>query len=510
MFLPRMVLFRIVTTGVLADVCGSALKSAPGTVRHHAAAPAAALAGTQLWHAAAFLAVAGLTTWAIKEARGKIHAMTITRAPLSASGSKAREELELPCWDPLDYFMSDDESMVGEKRRALEVKHGHLSLLANMGLARLKLPPCAQAVDNRSSCSTDGGEGLSELTESSPSEAGSEPEPPVADQPARESSTRRPQAAGLSRPPGTWYLPSDRQDRPPGSWSVARPRCCVPSLAAEQVLPAVVPAWSSQSGGCRPAGAERPPECRHQAATRCERTDTPASLGQEGKDGEKPCEEPEMLKTLPRGSRWSDCADDMPSPGLPACQPASRPPVLCLADAVAPVQSLADPTHQCAPGVESSPALALPPLCYRAIAPHTGCPVLLPTPVPAAASRARGEAAPTARARRPGKDMTLQDIMQDLNSVDEERVLIVRRIKQLGFSSGSRLREHFEQFGRVEQVLMSHSHVQQRVRPASLGFVVMVRREDAEAALAAGGEQEVLGHTILVCPFKHPEGRTPV
>jgi len=105
--------------------------------------------------------------------------------------------------------------------------------------------------------------------------------------------------------------------------------------------------------------------------------------------------------------------------------------------------------------------------------------------------------------------MTLQDIMQDLNSVEEDRVLIVRRIKQLGFSSGARIREHFERVGRVEHVLMSHSHVQQRVRPASLGFVVMACREDAEAVLAAGGEQEVLGHAILVCPFKHPEGRSP-
>lgn len=76
--------------------------------------------------------------------------------------------------------------------------------------------------------------------------------------------------------------------------------------------------------------------------------------------------------------------------------------------------------------------------------------------------------------------------------------LIVRKIKQLGFQSPEILKEHFEQYGEVSEVMVAHSitkpsakRTKGRVRPAAVGFVVMRSLEGAEAAFAAGEEQMV-------------------
>jgi len=98
--------------------------------------------------------------------------------------------------------------------------------------------------------------------------------------------------------------------------------------------------------------------------------------------------------------------------------------------------------------------------------------------------------------------MTLRAIMQTLEPVEAGRVLQVRRIKQLGFASTVALREHCSQFGGVEKVLVSHSRAQSRLRPASLGFIVMDDCEGATALLAAGLEQNVKEVLIRLGPFE--------
>jgi len=100
------------------------------------------------------------------------------------------------------------------------------------------------------------------------------------------------------------------------------------------------------------------------------------------------------------------------------------------------------------------------------------------------------------------QDLTLRSIMQLLDPVDAACIIQVRRIKHLGFGSARALRAHYASFGAVDRVLVSHSHSQARVRPASMGFVVMEDAAGAKAVLAAGAEQMVGGCPIRVGAFE--------
>jgi len=89
-----------------------------------------------------------------------------------------------------------------------------------------------------------------------------------------------------------------------------------------------------------------------------------------------------------------------------------------------------------------------------------------------------------------------------------ECVIIVRRIKQLGFESPQLLDQHFSQFGEVKELLVAHSHVKPtakrpngRVRPAALGFVVMASEEAAQKAFKAGADQLLGEYAIELAPF---------
>merc|ERR1719453_644226 len=103
-------------------------------------------------------------------------------------------------------------------------------------------------------------------------------------------------------------------------------------------------------------------------------------------------------------------------------------------------------------------------------------------------------------------------LRQDLEFLRErhpDRVLIVRKIKKLGFDSPQLLEKHFLQFGEVSEVLVAHSHVKAtpkrpngRVRPAALGFVVMATEEGVQRALESGKEQSIHGTVIEMSPFK--------
>jgi len=103
-------------------------------------------------------------------------------------------------------------------------------------------------------------------------------------------------------------------------------------------------------------------------------------------------------------------------------------------------------------------------------------------------------------------------LRQDLELLRErqpECVIIVRKIKKLGFESPQILNDHFSQYGEVKELLVAHSHVKPtakrpngRVRPAALGFVVMASAEAAQNAFNAGIDQMLCGVSIELAPFE--------
>jgi len=103
-------------------------------------------------------------------------------------------------------------------------------------------------------------------------------------------------------------------------------------------------------------------------------------------------------------------------------------------------------------------------------------------------------------------------LRQDLEHLRErhpERVIIVRKIKKLGFDSPQLLDQHFSQYGQVSELLIAHSLVKPtakrpngRVRPAALGFVVMGDVDAVQRAFEGGMEQVVCGLHIELKPFE--------
>jgi len=511
---------------------------------HHAAAPLGGLTPLQAWSTAGFLLAVGLCAWT-----AWAEAPSAAQASGSAAGAQAPAS-----WDPLD-FLKDEAASVGERRRSVEIRHGHLSMLANVRLAG-QSPRAAspRPGDDRSSCSTESGEPQSESTDSCASEAGSEPElpslPPArscttdsagedSDWAVRDAFSRLPPQAArsdlASQEPGQ-HASSESQARAE-SVGIAQPRSSLgldqeqPLFSGPEASPGEVKKLRPSEGcvgaeeGAAPGearlGAQVPLLAEAPGEERRERGEAPPAaqpVEAGGPGQERPRGAVWPGHRLPRGSLWSACPmdDDLPplelgphglptpvmpmgrakfSPRGPAppASPMGLPVPLSLADAVLPVASRRADARQ--PSQSSSTSRqALPALATHS----TGC---------------RGSRAPRDPAfdtpHRSSRDVTMQDVMHSLHSVDQEQVVIVRRIKQLGFGSASTLRRHFEQFGRVSRVLVSHSHLQSRVRPASLGFVVMASCRAAEAALAAGAEQVVQGNTISVGPYRRPERKGP-
>lgn len=112
----------------------------------------------------------------------------------------------------------------------------------------------------------------------------------------------------------------------------------------------------------------------------------------------------------------------------------------------------------------------------------------------------------------PGLELPADKSMtQDLESLrlhNPECVLKVRKMKKLGWDSPVLLRKHFEQFGEILQIYVTHSTMKPnpkrpggRSRPAAVGFVVMADKEGTAAVLARGHEQLVSGVDIEVGVF---------
>merc|ERR1719313_1558761 len=104
---------------------------------------------------------------------------------------------------------------------------------------------------------------------------------------------------------------------------------------------------------------------------------------------------------------------------------------------------------------------------------------------------------------------SLRQDLELLKQRQPECVIIVRKIKKLGFESPQILDDHFSQYGEVKELLIAHSHVKPtakrpngRVRPAALGFVVMADDEATRKAFEAGTEQSICGVGIELAPFE--------
>jgi len=98
---------------------------------------------------------------------------------------------------------------------------------------------------------------------------------------------------------------------------------------------------------------------------------------------------------------------------------------------------------------------------------------------------------------------SLSDDLLRLQAYSAGRCLLVRKIKPLGLEQPRRLREHFERWGPVTDVLVAHSYEKPsarrrhgRVRCASLGFVIMSSEEAASAVLEASEMHMVEGGPV--------------
>lgn len=117
---------------------------------------------------------------------------------------------------------------------------------------------------------------------------------------------------------------------------------------------------------------------------------------------------------------------------------------------------------------------------------------------------------------------SMGDLLTMLNGEDPLKVFIVRGIDALGVDSHELLASYYWDYGSIERVLVPHSKVtaklyrsektvtRSRVRPGSMGFVVMADRKSVERILQAGGQQVVAGKCIRVEPFRMPAPSAPV
>jgi len=141
-----------------------------------------------------------------------------------------------------------------------------------------------------------------------------------------------------------------------------------------------------------------------------------------------------------------------------------------------------------------------------------------PTQAPSAAAdttAAKAHPKPSAEPPAPERDMlhkkqTLGMHLSALQQEDPKCVFIARRINGMGFKSQEILTAHYSQYGEVSKVLVAHSQVkpyrnkgvEARIRPGSLGFIVMGSAGAVERILEDGHEQNVSGWRICVEPFE--------
>jgi len=116
----------------------------------------------------------------------------------------------------------------------------------------------------------------------------------------------------------------------------------------------------------------------------------------------------------------------------------------------------------------------------------------------------------TKASQEDGEEESLATILRDLAQLDSARVVMVRKINRLGLESAAALESYFSRFGTLERVMVSHSRSkstfgQTRLRPATLGFLLMSSADEVQAILAAGGEHMINDIPVIASPFEsHP------
>jgi len=113
------------------------------------------------------------------------------------------------------------------------------------------------------------------------------------------------------------------------------------------------------------------------------------------------------------------------------------------------------------------------------------------------------------------EDNTMKANLQKMATLDAARIFMVRRINKLGLGSAQLLKTHFEQFGGVTHVFVTHSidrrsridqpepNTRPQVKPAGIGFIVMDRPEEVAAIFRHGLEHIVYGVKICVATYEH-------
>jgi len=105
---------------------------------------------------------------------------------------------------------------------------------------------------------------------------------------------------------------------------------------------------------------------------------------------------------------------------------------------------------------------------------------------------------------------SLRANLLELASLDSDTVIMVHKISHMGLNSDEVLKAYFSKFGTIDRVMVSHCIARstsggKRLRPAALGFLVMSKAEEAQAAIAEGEVQRVQGFNITVGAFaSHP------
>jgi len=99
--------------------------------------------------------------------------------------------------------------------------------------------------------------------------------------------------------------------------------------------------------------------------------------------------------------------------------------------------------------------------------------------------------------------------LNELESDDPDKVIIVRKMNRLGLKSSAILKQHFSRFGVVEKLRLANTHDQKlasslnaRLRPSGIAFVVFESSVSASQVLAEGETQNVHGVQVSVSRFE--------
>jgi len=99
--------------------------------------------------------------------------------------------------------------------------------------------------------------------------------------------------------------------------------------------------------------------------------------------------------------------------------------------------------------------------------------------------------------------------LNELESDDPDKIVIVRKMNRLGLNSAAVLKEHFSRFGVVEKLRLANAHdrklansLNARLRPSGIAFVVFKSPAAASQVFAEGETQNVIGVEVSVSRFE--------